>query len=148
MKKENEIIFTETSEGARTYDLMPPYSHEGIKFMYDELFHNEPQYIADIGSGTGRLTAQIMPNNVLYGVEPDPNMRIVAKEKFRNQNNFNSIIGTAECTNLPTNSMDFITVGQAFHRFDPASFRTEADRILKNDDNVIILWNRIYYDRP
>lgn len=148
MKDEKKIVFTETSEGARTYDLMPTYSHEGIRYLYDVLFQNTPQIIADIGSGTGKLTAQLMQNNNLYGVEPDSNMRMVAEEKFKGFRNFSSVDGTAENTNLPDHSIDYFTVGQAFHRFDSVCFRKEADRVLKNNDNVIIIWNRIYYDRP
>ena len=65
MEKESSIIFTETTEGARTYDLMPRYSREGIRYIYWAIFNNQPKIIADIGSGTGRLTAQLLYDNLV-----------------------------------------------------------------------------------
>ena len=148
MKFSRNINFTDTYEGAESYDLMPPYSASGIQYVYDNLFHKQKQTIADIGSGTGRLTSQILYLNTVYGVEPDPKMRKIAESKFKNNVNFFSVNGTAENTNLTDSSIDFLTVGQAFHRFNSEMFRLEANRILRKTDNVIILWNRINYKNP
>lgn len=148
MKFLRNINFSDTYEGAESYDLMPPYSNLGIKYIYDNLFNNKKQIIADIGSGTGRLSSQILYLNTVYGVEPDSKMRKIAEKKFKNNINFFSIDGTAETTNLLDSSIDFLTIGQAFHRFNREMFRIEANRILKEPDNVIILWNRINYKNP
>ena len=37
--------------------------------------------------------------------------------------------------------MDFVTVGQAFHWFEPVAARREFRRILKPDGFVVIAWN-------
>ena len=148
MKNFRNISFTDTDEGAKSYDLMPPYSKIGIQYIYTNLFNNKKQIIADIGSGTGRLTFQILPQNTVYGVEPDEKMRKIAEYKFKSNTNFHSVVGTAENTNLAQSSIDFLTIGQAFHRFDIEMFRLEANRILKIPDNIIILWNRINYQSP
>ena len=137
--------FTNSNEGAVSYDLMPPYSMQGIEFIYSNVFQNKHQIIADIGSGTGRLTAQLIQNNEIYAVEPDTKMSAVAESKFKDFSNFHSINGFAEFTTLNSNSIDFIVVGQALHRFDIAKFKKEAIRILKNPNNIIILYNRIDY---
>ena len=137
--------FTNSTEGAVSYDLMPPYSKQGIEFIYSNVFQNKHQIIADIGSGTGRLTAQLIENNEIYAIEPDIKMSAVAEAKFQDFSNFHSINGFAECTTLNSNSVDFIVVGQALHRFDIAEFKKEAIRILKNPKNIIILYNRIDY---
>lgn len=142
------LTFTNTIKGAQSYDLMPHYSKIGIDYVYNYLFRNRPQVIADIGSGTGRLSAQLLNNNTIYGVEPDEKMRMIAKDKFNSISNFHSIIGTAENTTLQEESMDFLVVGQAFHRFNIKQFRMEANKILKDKDNVIILWNRVNYGLP
>lgn len=100
MKFPRNINFSDTFEGAKSYDLMPPYSDLGIQYIYNNLFNNQKQIIADIGSGTGRLTSQILYLNTVYGIEPDPKMRKIAEKKFKNNINFFSIDGTAENTNL------------------------------------------------
>lgn len=148
MNNERNLIFTETLEGAKTYDLMPHYSTSAIHYIYTNLFKNQSQIIADIGSGTGRLASQIMPNNYVYGVEPDHNMRTIEFEKLGFFHNFKSVEGTATKTNLPQNSVNYVTVGQALHRFDIDLFRLEASRILTNSNNIIIFWNRIDYSLP
>lgn len=74
--------FTNSNEGAVSYDLMPSYSMQGIEFIYSNVFQNKHQIIADIGSGTGRLTAQLIQNNEIYAVEPDTKMSAVAETKF------------------------------------------------------------------
>lgn len=137
--------FTNSTEGALSYDLMPPYSMKGIEFIYSNVFQDKHQIIADIGSGTGRLTAQLIGNNEIYAVEPDTKMSAVAEEKFKGYSNFHSINGFAESTTLGSNSVDYIAVGQALHRFDIVNFKKEATRILKNPNNIIILYNRIDY---
>jgi ubiquinone/menaquinone biosynthesis C-methylase UbiE len=50
-------------------------------------------------------------------------------------------VGSAESTNLPTSSVDFITAGQAFHWFDRQKARREFSRILKPAGWVVIIWN-------
>jgi ubiquinone/menaquinone biosynthesis C-methylase UbiE len=54
---------------------------------------------------------------------------------------FHPVLATAENTTLPDNSIDLITVGQAFHRFDAELFKKECKRILKKDARVAILYN-------
>lgn len=137
--------FTNSIEGAVSYDLMPSYSMQGIEFIYSNVFQNKHQIIADIGSGTGKLTAQLIPNNEIYAVEPDTKMSAVAEAKFKGYSNFHSINGCAEFTTLKSNSIDYIVVGQALHRFDIAKFKEEAIRILRNSNNIIIFYNRIDY---
>jgi SAM-dependent methyltransferase len=49
--------------------------------------------------------------------------------------------GTAEVTKLATNSVDVITVGQAFHWFDLKKAKKEFKRIMRKDGYVVIVWN-------
>lgn len=142
------IPFTNSNEGAVTYDLMPPYSKYGIDFIYSNIFKHKHQVIADIGSGTGRLTSQILKNNEVYAVEPDSKMSTVAESKFNTFSNYHSITGFAEQTTLATSSIDYVTVGQSLHRFNIADFKKESTRILRNPNNVLILYNRIDYSKP
>ncbi|HSE83648.1 MAG TPA: methyltransferase domain-containing protein, partial [Thermodesulfobacteriota bacterium] len=55
--------------------------------------------------------------------------------------NFRSINGNAEWTNLSGKSVDFVTAGQAFHWFDVEKAKAEFSRILKPGSWVVLIWN-------
>jgi SAM-dependent methyltransferase len=98
--------------------------------------------IADIGSGTGILTALFLKNgNTVYAVEPNQAMRTAAVAQLISYPHFHSIAATAEATTLPDTSIDLITAGQAFHWFDPARAKREFVRILKPGGWVALIWN-------
>jgi len=98
--------------------------------------------VADIGSGTGLLSKLFLDHgNLVYGVEPNAEMRAGGEEFLRNYPNFISINGSAEATMLGDAPVDFVTAGQAFHWFDPAAARREFLRILKPGGFVVVAWN-------
>jgi 16S rRNA A1518/A1519 N6-dimethyltransferase RsmA/KsgA/DIM1 with predicted DNA glycosylase/AP lyase activity len=94
----------------------PRYPLEIIDFMKDVGILSNDSVIADIGSGTGILSELLIKNGKkVYGVEPNPDMRSAAEKILRKYPNFISISGSAENSGLQKNSLDLITVGQAFH---------------------------------
>jgi ubiquinone/menaquinone biosynthesis C-methylase UbiE len=98
--------------------------------------------IADIGSGTGILADLFLKNgNLVFGVEPNREMRKTAERLHQKDANFTSVNGTAEATRLDEQCVDFVTAGQAFHWFDRATARQEFLRILKPEGWVVLLWN-------
>lgn len=98
--------------------------------------------IADIGSGTGLLSELFLQNgNAVLGIEPDTEMRAGGDYYLRAYPNFTSIAATAEATTLGSNSVDFVTAGQAFHYFDGDEARREFRRILKPHGWVVLMWN-------
>ena len=98
--------------------------------------------IADIGSGTGLLTKLFLANgNHVFGVEPNQEMRIASEEFLSEFPKFSSVAGSAEATTLPEASVDFVTVAQAFHWFEPVATRREFQRILKPTGWVAVIWN-------
>jgi SAM-dependent methyltransferase len=52
---------------------------------------------------------------------------------------FISVAGSAEATTLPEASVDIIVAGNAFHYFEPARARAEAERILRRHGRVLVL---------
>jgi len=98
--------------------------------------------VADIGSGTGKLSEAFLANgNVVYGVEPNSDMRRLGELHLAGNGRFHSIAGTAEATGLATVSVDMVSAGQAFHWFDPERSREEFRRILKPSGCVVLVWN-------
>jgi SAM-dependent methyltransferase len=98
--------------------------------------------VADIGSGTGFLSALFLKNgNRVYGVEPNTEMRQAGEEYLASYDGFSSIEGSAESTTLEEASVDFVTAGQAFHWFEPEKTRAEFRRILRPQGWVVVTWN-------
>lgn len=96
--------------------------------------------IADIGSGTGKLSEIFLQFGCrVFGIEPNQEMRQAGEQL--NDPNFTSVAATAEATTLPPRSVDFITAGQAFHWFDHQQCRAEFLRILKPGGWLVIIWN-------
>lgn len=103
--------------------------------------------IADIGSGTGISSKLFLDNgNVVYGVEPNENMRGAAAEFLASYPNFYSIDGTSTATNLFRASVNIVIAAQAFHWFDPEATGNEFKRILKPRGWVALMWNERQID--
>ncbi|NLW89134.1 MAG: class I SAM-dependent methyltransferase [Clostridiaceae bacterium] len=120
----------------------PTYPREFIEYLFVKAQINEQSVIADIGSGTGILTGQLLEKGTrVFAVEPNSDMRRVAEENFRKNLLFTSAAASAEHTTLPERSVDLITVAQAFHWFDRDAFREECRRILKQGAYAALVWN-------
>jgi SAM-dependent methyltransferase len=120
----------------------PGYPTAILDPLRDECGLTRGSVAADIGSGTGLLSQLFLDNgNVVYGVEPNAEMRAAGEEFLRGYPKFHSLAGSAEETTLPEASVDFVVAGQAFHWFDPAATRTEFVRILKRGGWVAVVWN-------
>lgn len=136
----NENIFDGIGETYAKY--RPSYSQELLKYFYSEIGINKSSIIADIGSGTGILTRQLLNKcSKIYAVEPNSDMRKVAERNLGNDCRFISVNGTAENTTLESNSIDYITAAQSFHWFNRLIFKQECKRILRPKGNVILIWN-------
>lgn len=120
----------------------PGYPAEVLKFLSDSCHLHRQHLIADIGSGTGLLSKLFLENgNHVYGVEPNAEMQLAGEEFLHCYANFASIKGSAEATTLADRSIDFVTVGQAFHWFDPVATRKEFSRVLKPGGWVVVISN-------
>lgn len=118
----------------------PGYPPEILTLLGDECGLTSNSVVADIGSGTGKLSELFLKAGCrVFGVEPNKDMR-AAGERM-NLPNFTSVDGSAEDTMLPATSVDFITAGQAFHWFDLERCRPEFCRILKPGGWTVIIWN-------
>lgn len=120
----------------------PGYPKEFVDYLCENVGINSASTVADIGSGTGKFSVELLKIGAeTYCIEPNDDMRRIAERDFAAYPNFHSVKGTCEDTTLEENSLDFITVAQAFHWFDADKFKVECRRILKPDGCVILVWN-------
>jgi SAM-dependent methyltransferase len=120
----------------------PGYPVGVVVTLRDECGMTGASVIADVGSGTGLLTQLFLDNgSAVYGVEPNEAMRLAGENFLKGYAQFHSVNGSAEATTLPDASVDFVTVGQAFHWFDPVAARKEFARILRKNGWMAIVWN-------
>jgi SAM-dependent methyltransferase len=120
----------------------PGYPEEIVASLTKECGLRPESVVADIGSGTGLLTGLFLARgNRVFAVEPNPEMRAAGERLLGSHPRFTSVAAPAEATTLPDGSIDFITVGQAFHWFDRERCRGEFRRILRPEGWVALVWN-------
>jgi SAM-dependent methyltransferase len=125
----------------------PNYPPQVIELMRGEMNFDENSVVADVGSGTGIFAGLLLENgNTVFGVEPNAPMREAGEEFLRSFDNFKSVDGTSEKTNLSDSSVTHITAAQAFHWFEAERTKTEFQRILKSDGFVVLIWNERLLD--
>ena len=64
-------------------------------------------------------------------------MRVIAETNLKSFSKFTSVNGSADNTTIADNSIDYITVAQAFHWFDRERFKKECQRILNKNELVM-----------
>jgi len=117
MKIDNTKRFSNRVEDYIKY--RPTYPNEMVKVLENAFAFNQTNIVADVGSGTGKSSIPFLENgNFVFGVEPNKEMREAQEQLLKDFQNFESINGTAETTNLKNKSVDLIFCGQAFHWFN------------------------------
>ena len=130
----NNEIFTGRS---RDYSLYrPSYPDSSVDWLRK---YCSGDHVVDIGAGTGIFTKVLTRcfKNVC-AVEPNADMR----ESFQTfLPDIPCFDASGEATGLEKDSLDLITVAQAFHWLDEEKFKQEAVRILHPEGKVAIIWN-------
>jgi len=120
----------------------PGYPPRVLETLRKECGLMPAHMIADIASGTGIWTKMLLENgNLVYGIEPNPDMRQAGERLLAPFHKFTSVEGTAEATTLPDASVDYITAAQAAHWFNRERAKREFSRILKVHGWLVLLWN-------
>ncbi len=120
----------------------PGYPPQIVDLLRGECGLSREAIVADVGSGTGKLTELLLPHaKQIFAIEPNPEMRMAGEHLLRGYSNFTSIFATAEATTLPDHSVDLIVAAQAFHWFDRDRAKAEFSRILKPGGYVALIWN-------
>lgn len=134
------LRFTGRAEDYHKY--RPRYPSQIAEALESECRLTSESTIADIGAGTGLLTELFLSRgNRVIAVEPNREMREVCKRLLNHYPLLQVVDGRAEATTVTDQSVDAITVGQAFHWFELERTRTEFLRILRPQSWVALIWN-------
>jgi SAM-dependent methyltransferase len=134
------VKFSGKAEGYAKF--RPSYAAEFIDYLADSCSLTNASTVADVGSGTGILTKQLLDRGFrVLAVEPNADMRNTAESQLDSYTKFISVSGTAEATTLEAGSVDLIVAAQAFHWFDQSRFQAECRRALKPQGRVCLVWN-------
>lgn len=127
----------------------PSYAHELVDCFYSRYGLTPNSVIADIGSGTGKLTKQLLQRgSYVIAVEPNSDMRNIAQKALQQYDTLQIVNGSDAATTLDDESVNAITVAQAFHWFDALAFQKECARILKEGGYVFLIWNMRDIEAP
>src|ERR1700741_5113245 len=120
----------------------PGYPPQVLETLRKECGMMPAHLVADIASGTGIWTRMLLENgNLVYGVEPNVDMREAGERLLTAFPKLRSVDGKAEATGLPDASVDFVTAAQAAHWFDRERACREFSRILRPSGWLVLLWN-------
>jgi SAM-dependent methyltransferase len=132
--------FSARAENYRRY--RPGYPAAAIDLLAAQCGLTAEAVVADVGSGTGILSQQLLERGALvFGIEPNDPMRTAAEERFGAHPRFRSVAASAEATTLPDESVDLWVAAQAFHWFDAPRARLEALRVVRKGGFAALLWN-------
>jgi SAM-dependent methyltransferase len=117
----------------------PGYAGAAVRWALEPVSDRRPVRVADIGAGTGKLTAMLAGLGAgVTAVEPDPQM---LAELRRAMPGVRSVPGSAERIPLPDASVDAVLAAQAMHWFDLDRAVPEIARVLTPGGVFAGLWN-------
>jgi len=124
--------------GARAYERSrPSYPREAVDWLAAALEIGRSSRVVDLGAGTGKFT-RLLPVPAV-AVEPIEGMR---RQFVSAVPGVPVIAGVAEAIPLADESVDAVTVAQAFHWFDTDKSLAEIRRVLRPRGRLGLVWNR------
>lgn len=124
----------------------PEYPAEAVAWIVQELDLRPGRTVLDLGAGTGKLTRALVPTGAqVIVVEPGEQM---LAELRRVLPDVEARLGGAEAIPLADDSVDAVTVGQAFHWFRHDEAVPELQRVLRPGGAVALVWNSRDQERP
>ena len=145
MKGKNKMKLGDFTLLAESYKNRTGYSEVVLNVILayiEKQLGRSCEKVADVGAGTGKLTENLANIGLKgYAVEPNDAMRSAGMEIFKENTKFLWSKGTAEVTELPDNSVDWVLMGSSFHWTDAPVALKEFHRILKPGGFFTAIWN-------
>jgi ubiquinone/menaquinone biosynthesis C-methylase UbiE len=117
----------------------PMYPFEAVRRLVRELGIKPASTVLDLAAGTGKLTRLLAQLGAdVVAVEPVDAMR---ERLVETTSDVTALAGTAEDIPLEDESMDAVTVGQAFYWFEGDAALAEIHRVLKPGRRLGLIWN-------
>jgi SAM-dependent methyltransferase len=124
------------STGADVYArVRPTYPTEAVDWMVP---HHAVR-VLDLAAGTGLLARRLTDRG--HDVVAVDASRPMLDELAATLPDVETHLGTAEEIPLPDASVDAVTVGQAWHWFDPPRAAAELARVLRPGGTLAVVWN-------
>lgn len=117
--------------------------------------------VADLGAGTGKLSRALADRGLdVIAIDPSASMLDAALAAHPGisptrtdadgadgpgpaRPRLRTLVGTAEATGLPDDSVDLVTAAQAWHWFDTEAASAEVTRILRPGGTLALVWNTL-----
>lgn len=117
----------------------PEYPAAAVAYALRLLAIGPASTVLDLAAGTGKFTRVLVPTGArIVAVEPVAAMR----ERIAAQCPTVTVLeGTAEAIPLPDESVDAVTVAQAFHWFRGREALAEIRRVLRPGGGLALVWN-------
>jgi ubiquinone/menaquinone biosynthesis C-methylase UbiE len=117
----------------------PSYPAEAVALIVGHGGLGPGHRVLDLAAGTGKLTRLLVPSGAdVVAVEPVSGMR---DQLARLHGRVEVLDGTAERLPLPGDSVDAVTVAQAFHWFEARRALAEIRRVLRRNGHLFLIWN-------
>jgi SAM-dependent methyltransferase len=117
----------------------PSYPAEAVALIVGRGGIGPGRRVLDLAAGTGKLTRALVPAGAdIVAVEPVAGMRAQLE---RLPDRIEVLDGTAEDLPLGADSVDAVTVAQAFHWFEPMVALAEIHRVLRRSGHLFLVWN-------
>lgn len=100
---------------------------------------NRPARVADVGAGTGLLTAALVRRGLsVAAVEPDPRMLAVLRREVPAAA---AHLGSSDALPFEDHSLDAVLVADAWHWFPMEATMVEVRRVLRPGGWLSLVWN-------
>lgn len=124
----------------------PAYVEEAVDWALERVGIRAGSRVLDLAAGTGKLTRQLVARGLdVVAVEPGDEMRAVLMAELPE---VEASAGSAEEIPLDDDSVDAVTVGQAFHWFETEPALAEMRRVTRLGGGFALLWNQFNQDDP
>ncbi len=121
-----------------------PYSREIIRILTDKFLFNNRMAVANIGCGKDLLARVFLENgNDVICIDRNEGAIERSRKDLATFPNVRFVNGYPANTGIERNSVNLITMGQAFIGIDQQKARNEFRRILKAPNLVTMIWNDI-----